>query len=137
MDLDKIDLPDNHPFAVRKKLAPGEGSLGGHNSGCLLPNRRSALLVKPAPGVHRGAVSGLSHRAVVQSVRPHALIPAVCAVHAVQRRRSCSAAGSARGAACPLRTCASCGSSRPWLTRWAWLGSAAVLIAQSAQPAVA
>lgn len=27
MDLDKIELPENHPFAVRKKLAPGEHAL--------------------------------------------------------------------------------------------------------------
>lgn len=28
MDLDKIELPENHPFAVRKKLGPGGGGLG-------------------------------------------------------------------------------------------------------------
>ena len=42
----------------------------------------------------------------------------------LQRRRSCSAAGSARGAACRPRTCASCGSSRRWRTRCDYEGLA-------------
>lgn len=137
MDLDKIELPENHPFAVRKKLAPGGAGLGARSfPAAALSCPASTAVAIPRLNAEarelqhkRSAAismhSRISFCAQPQPVRHHLLLPP--AAHAVQRRRSCSAAGSARGADCPRRTCASCGSSRRWLTRCAVL----LLLAQT------
>lgn len=46
MDLDQIELPENHPFAVKKKLTPGGfGDYMGEQSYCSVASCPTPLVI--------------------------------------------------------------------------------------------
>ena len=66
LDLDSIELPDNHPFAVKKSLDPGQLSV----LPCVLPHPGTPLTA-PAPLLLVWLCQG-RHRSA-----PHSALPAL------------------------------------------------------------